>query len=265
MEAKTRDRLRISTFFPAYNDAGTIASLVIAAVRTLERVADEYEVIVVDDGSRDATPEMIDELCRLYPGKVRTIRHPANRGYGGALRSGIAAARYDWIFYTDGDGQYDPHELELLVRKASDAVDVVNGYKISRADPLYRKLIGWSYNRCVKVAFRLRIRDIDCDFRLMRRSLFGRFELRSSSGTICVEMIKKLQDAGCRFAEVPVHHFHRSVGRSQFFRPKWLFKTFFDLLTLWRELILRRPARDGEDKAMSAAAGVPAHNGKQPN
>ena len=263
MEAKGAERLRISAFFPAYNDAGTIASMVMAVVRTLERVAADYEVIVVDDGSRDATPEILEELCRLYPGKVRALRHPANRGYGGALRSGFAAACFEWVFYTDGDGQYDARELELLVRQAGESVDVVNGYKISRSDPLYRKVIGWLYNRFVKIAFRLTIRDIDCDFRLMRRSLLGRFELRSSSGTICVEMIKKLQDAGCRFAEVPVHHFHRSVGRSQFFRPRWLFKTFFDLLALWRELMLARPAAAGKQKAPSAA-GLPASTGKQP-
>jgi glycosyltransferase involved in cell wall biosynthesis len=258
-EAKTGEQLRISAFFPAYNDAGTIASLVIAAVRTLERVAAEYEIIVIDDGSRDATPEIVEELCRLYPQKVRILRHSANRGYGGALRSGIAAARHEWIFYTDGDGQYDVHELELLTRQAGEAIDVVNGYKIARSDPAYRKAIGWLYNRFVKLAFRLRIRDIDCDFRLMRRDLFGRFELRSSSGTICVEMIKKLQEAGCRFAEVPVHHFHRSVGRSQFFRPKWLFKTLIDLLVLWRELMLARPHSSGGEEAAhpAAVAGSP--------
>jgi glycosyltransferase involved in cell wall biosynthesis len=240
VEAKAPERLRISAFFPAYNDAGTIASIVIAAVRTLERVAAEYEVIVVDDGSHDATPEILEELCRLYPGKVRTLRHTANRGYGGALRSGLAAARLDWIFYTDGDGQYDAHELELLAGRAGENVDVVNGYKISRSDPLYRKLIGWLYNRVVKIAFRLSIRDIDCDFRLMRRSLFGRFELRSSSGTICVEMIKNFQDHGFRFAEVPVHHYHRAYGQSQFFNFQRLFKTGIDLILLWHELVIKR-------------------------
>lgn len=237
----TADSVRISAFFPAYNDAATIASIVITTARTLARVASEYEIIVVDDGSQDATPDIVEDLQRLYPGQLRVVRHPRNRGYGGALRTGIAEARYEWIFYTDGDAQYDPRELELLAVRANSDVDVVNGYKIARSDPTHRKLIGFFYNEFVKTMFHVRIRDVDCDFRLMRRSLFKKVELHSLSGTICVEMIKKLQDVGCRFAEVPVHHYHRSVGRSQFFRPRWLLKTFVDLLLLWKEIMLARP------------------------
>lgn len=233
--------LSISAFFPAYNDAATIASVVIAAVQTLEKITPDYEVVVVDDGSRDCTPRVLDELQKFYPERLRVIRHAQNRGYGGALRAGIAAARFDWIFYTDGDAQYDVRELALLAPLAAADIDCVNGFKIARADPLYRKVIGALYNRFVRVAFRVRIRDVDCDFRLMRRDLFDRFDLQSNSGTICVEMIKKMQDAGCRFTEAPVHHFHRSVGKSQFFKPRWLVKTFFDLLKLWRELMLVKP------------------------
>jgi glycosyltransferase involved in cell wall biosynthesis len=234
--------LGISAFFPAYNDAATIASVVIGAVRTLESLTGDYEVIVVDDGSRDSTSEILAELERLYPGRLRVERHASNHGYGGALKTGIAASTKEWIFYTDGDAQYDVRELALLAAQAGDQVDVVNGYKIARSDPFYRKLVGVLYNAFVHAAFRLRIRDVDCDFRLMRRSLFEKLDLKSRSGTICVEMIKKLQDAGCRFTEVPVHHFHRSVGRSQFFRPYWLLKTFVDLVVLWRDMMWTVPA-----------------------
>jgi len=217
----------------------TISSVVIATVQSLQQVSDDYEVIVVDDGSADGTREILSELQRLYPQQLRVERHPRNRGYGGAIRTGIASATKDWIFYTDGDAQYDVRELALLASQAGEDVDVVNGYKISRSDPAYRKLIGWAYNIFVHLAFGLKIRDVDCDFRLMRRSLFERLELKSSSGTICVEMVKKLQDLGCRFREVPVHHFHRSVGRSYFFRPYWLMKTFVDLMALWYELMVK--------------------------
>lgn len=212
--------------------------MVIGAVRVLEGLTSNYEVIVVDDGSRDSTAEILGELQRLYPGRVRVERHARNRGYGAALRTGIASATKEWVFYTDGDAQYDVRELALLAAVAGDDVDVVNGYKISRSDPFYRKLIGRLYNAFVHFAFRLHIRDVDCDFRLMRRARLEKLVLKSDSGTICVEMIKKLEDAGCRFAEVPVHHFHRSVGRSQFFRPYWLLKTFLDLIKLWREMML---------------------------
>jgi len=231
--------LGISVFFPAYNDAATIAGMVMGAMRTLGSLTNDYEVIVVDDGSRDATSEILEELQRLYPDTLRVERHVRNRGYGGAVTTGIRSATKDWVFYTDGDAQYDVRELVKLVERAQtdSRVDVVNGYKIARADPFYRKVIGAVYNLGVHFAFGLRVRDVDCDFRLMRRALFGKIELKSVSGTICVEMIKKLEDAGARFADVPVHHFHRSVGRSQFFRPYWLWKTFRDLLALWWELM----------------------------
>ncbi len=244
----------ISAFFPAYNDAATIASVVMGAVRALERITSDYEVIVVDDGSRDNTVEILGELTQLYPGRIRVERHARNRGYGAALRTGMASAAKEWVFYTDSDGQYDVAELPLLVAKAGDDVDVVNGYKIARSDPFYRKLIGAAYNAFVHLAFRIRIRDVDCDFRLMRKSKLDSLHLKSDSGTICVEMVKKLEDSGCRFVEVPVHHFHRSAGRSQFFRPYWLLKTFFDLIKLWREMMLTRP-----DETTSPASAIESH------
>lgn len=248
------ERLRspgISVFFPAYNDAATIASVVIGVMRTLPTLSSDYEVVVVDDGSTDATAPILEELLRLYPERLRVERHIRNRGYGGAVRTGIASATKEWVFYTDGDAQYDVRELASLMERADDGIDVVNGYKISRSDPAYRKAIGWAYNVLVHAAFRVRIRDIDCDFRLMRRSLLEEIHLESSSGTICVELIKKLEDAGARFAEVPVHHFHRSAGRSQFFRPYWLWKTFRDLLGLWRKLMWSRQTDDRRPRAVS--------------
>src|SRR5690606_8739728 len=151
------------------------------------------------------------------------IHHPANRGYGGALRTGFASASKELIFYTDGDGQYDPAELAALRPHMTDEVDLVNGYKISRSDPWHRIVIGRIYHHTVKLLFSLRVRDVDCDFRLMRRSIFDRVELHHDSGVICLEMMKKVQDAGFRITEVPVHHFHRAFGRSQFFNFPRLF------------------------------------------
>ena len=229
----------LSVFFPAYNDSGTIASLVITAVKTAQRLTPDFEVIVVNDGSGDRTAEIAEELARLYP-QVRVVHHERNRGYGGALRSGFSAATRELVFYTDGDAQYDPAEMEALWKALAHDVDLVNGYKISRSDPLHRIVIGRVYHHTVRLLFGLRVRDVDCDFRLMRRAIFERVVLQKNSGVICLEMMKKIQDAGFRIAEVPVHHYHRAYGRSQFFNFRRLFKTAVDVARLWFVLVVRR-------------------------
>lgn len=230
----------LSVFFPAYNDAGTIASLVMTAVQVAGTLTPDFEVIVVNDGSRDDTPRLLDELARIYPDHVRVVHHEQNRGYGGALRTGFATATKDWVFYTDGDGQYDPSEVTALWTKMADDVDWVNGWKISRSDPAHRIVIGRLYHHVVKTLFRLRVRDVDCDFRLMRRRIFETVHLEKDSGVICVEMMKKFQDAGFRVAEHPVHHYHRAHGRSQFFNFARVFRTLVDLMKLWWQLVVRR-------------------------
>jgi glycosyltransferase involved in cell wall biosynthesis len=242
----------LSIFFPACNDAGTIASLVITARQTARTLTSDFEILIVNDGSTDATAAIADELARTYP-EVRVIHHPKNRGYGGALRSGFSGARKELIFYTDGDGQYDPAEMETLWPHMMPGVDLVNGYKISRADPLHRIIIGRIYHYTVKTLFGLRVRDVDCDFRLLRRAIFDTVRLEHNSGVICLEMMKKIQDAGFHIAEVPVHHYHRAFGKSQFFNFPRLFRTVLGVAGLWVQLVIRRshrkapaaPARDG--------------------
>jgi glycosyltransferase involved in cell wall biosynthesis len=229
----------LSVFFPAYNDSGTIASLVITALQTARRLTSDFEVIIVNDGSADATAAIADELARTYP-EVKVVHHQRNRGYGGALRSGFAAATRELIFYTDGDAQYDPSEMTVLWDAFNDGVDLVNGYKISRSDPLHRIVIGRIYHHTVKLLFGLEVRDVDCDFRMLRRSIFDDVALEKSSGVICLEMMKKIQDAGFRIAEVPVHHYHRAYGRSQFFNFSRLFRTAIDVAKLWYVLVIRR-------------------------
>jgi glycosyltransferase involved in cell wall biosynthesis len=229
--------LGLSIFFPAYNDSGTIASLVISARRTAQKLTDDFEIVVVNDGSADSTAEIADELARTYP-EVRVIHHERNRGYGGALRSGFLGARKELIFYTDGDAQYDPAELEALWPHMIPGVDLVNGYKISRSDPLHRIIIGRIYHYTVKWLFGLKVRDVDCDFRLIRRSVFDRVQLVENSGVICLEMMKKITDAGFVIAEVPVHHYHRAYGKSQFFNFKRLFRTGVDVAKVWVQLAL---------------------------
>jgi glycosyltransferase involved in cell wall biosynthesis len=228
-------RPSISVFFPAYNDGGTIPSMVLTALMTVRQLTDDYEVIVVNDGSADYTPDVLNELAARYP-ELRVIHHAKNQGYGGALRQGFASAGKELVFYTDGDAQYDPRELALLYRVWADDVDLVNGYKISRSDPLHRILIGRLYHWTVSWAFGLRLRDVDCDFRLIRRSIFDTVRLESDSGVICVELMKKVQDAGFRIREVPVHHYHRAYGKSQFFNFRRIWRTARQLWGLWWEL-----------------------------
>ncbi|MCD6335110.1 MAG: glycosyltransferase family 2 protein [Candidatus Latescibacteria bacterium] len=231
--------LSISVFFPCYNDKGTIASMVIESILTLRPLTEDFEVIVIDDGSSDTSREILKELQRVYP-QVNLVFHEQNRGYGGALKSGFATAKHEWIFYTDGDGQYNVRELPELLEKMADGIDVVNGFKIKRSDPLHRIVIGKIYHHITKRVFGLPIRDVDCDFRLMRRAIFDQIELESNSGVICVEMIKKIHEAGFRFAEVPVHHYFRTSGKSQFFNFRRIFKVARGLLSLWWKLVVKR-------------------------
>jgi glycosyltransferase involved in cell wall biosynthesis len=245
----------LSVFFPAYNDAGTIASLVITSVKVAATLTPDFEVIVINDGSKDDTAKILDELARIYPDHVRIVHHQKNRGYGGALRSGFATASKDFVFYTDGDAQYDPAEMTLLWEKMADGVDWVNGWKISRSDPLHRIIIGRVYHHMVKFLFGLKVRDVDCDFRLMRRRIFDVVTLEKDSGVICLEMMKKFQDAGFRVAEHPVHHYHRAYGKSQFFNFPRIYRTAIDVMKLWWALVIR-----GEHRKAQAARAAAVRN-----
>jgi glycosyltransferase involved in cell wall biosynthesis len=222
----------ISVFFPAYNDAPSLPGLLEKTFRVLRNMFHDYEVIVVNDGSYDNTAEVLERLRTQYSPHLRVVTHAQNRGYGGALRSGFAAATKDLVFYTDGDGQYDPGELAELYKQMSPEVGFVNGYKLQRNDPWHRIWIGNTYNRFARVLFGVQIRDIDCDFRLMRRDLLQSLHLISTSGTICVELVRKLELSGCAVREVAVHHYPRLHGRSQFFRLKSLLTTLYQLVRL---------------------------------
>jgi glycosyltransferase involved in cell wall biosynthesis len=203
---------------------------------------------VVDDGSPDHTGELLDEMARHFAW-LKVVHHPKNRGYGGALRTGFETASKDLVFYTDGDAQYDPRELARLHEALTPGVDFVNGYKIGRSDPAHRIVIGRAYHWFVRALFGLRLRDVDCDFRLMRREVFRKVTLTRSSGVICVELMKKVQDHGFRIAEVPVHHFHRTYGKSQFFNVPRVARTLADLARLWLDLVVRKQHLAAESTA----------------
>ena len=238
-EKEGRQLPSISAVFPAYNDGGTIASMVAAAWIALNQVTDDYEIIVVNDGSSDYTATMLNEISVRYP-ELRVITHPSNLGYGAALRTGFSATSKDWVFYTDGDSQYNPLELVNLVRALREGVDVVNGYKLTRNDSWMRIVIGRAYHYFVKFLFGIRIRDVDCDFRLIPRHILEEIELKSVSGAICLELVKKIEDAGYVFAEVPVNHYSRKYGVSQFFVPWRIVRTLRQLAGLYWMLVIRK-------------------------
>jgi len=225
-------------FFPAYNDAPSLPALIGKTFAVLERHVADYEVIVVNDGSRDNTGRVLEELQRQYGSRLRVITHPSNRGYGGALRSGLEAARKEWVFYTDGDGQYDVGELPSLLAHAGPGVGLVNGFKLERQDPWHRVCIGRLYNSFARLLFRIRLRDIDCDYRLIRRELLKNIGLTSTSGTVCVELVRKLELSGSGVVEVGVHHYPRLHGRSQFFRLRSLLTTLEQLVCLHLRLVI---------------------------
>ncbi len=222
----------ISAFFPCYNDKGTIGKMIEDVAEVLRTLTDDFEVIVVDDGSTDSSRDLLKELREKYD-FLKLVFHKKNQGYGGALQSGFKTSIKDLIFYTDGDAQYDVKELPLLYEKMDKDVDIVNGYKIKRADVWYRALIGRIYHWTMKIMFGFKIRDVDCDFRLIRREPLQKIDLEHKSGVICVEMITKMHQAGFRFVEVGVHHYPRVYGYSQFFNFKRIFQVFLNLFKLW--------------------------------
>jgi glycosyltransferase involved in cell wall biosynthesis len=228
----------VSAVFPCYNDAETIGGLVDDVYAALRPLVPDVEVIVVNDGSADNSRARLDAMLGTRPW-LRVIHHDVNGGYGKALLSGFGAAQNEWIFYTDGDAQYDASEAALLVPMATDDVDIVQGYKIGRGDPWYRKVIGRIYHHVVKLMFHLKVRDTDCDFRMFRRKLIIDRPLTSTTGVICVEMMRSFDRAGGRFVETPVHHYFRPSGRSQFFRLPHITRSALQLLALWWDMVVR--------------------------
>ena len=226
----------LSIFFPCYNDAGTIGSLVISAYEVAKSLTYDFEVIVIDDGSEDNSKDVLDSLLKIY-NDLKIVYHETNQGYGSVLKSGFKNSSKDFIFYTDGDGQYDVYELRNLYNVMQDDIDVVNGYKIERNDPLHRKIIGNIYLIIMRILFRFKTRDVDCDFRLIRASAMKNIDLKHKSGVVCLELVKKLEKSGALFVDVPVCHYFRTYGKSQIFNFKRLIIIIFNILILFFDLI----------------------------
>lgn len=229
----------ISIFFPCYNDSKSIKNLVEDAITISKGFTNKFEILVIDDASVDNSRQILEKLSRKYK-NLKLIFHQKNLGYGAALRSGLKNAKYELIFYTDGDGQYDVKELPILLSLMTSDVDFINGIKMSRHDPTYRIVVGNLYSFLTRWLFWVPIYDVDCDFRLIRKTLINKLILQCNSGAICIELVKKAQIAGAKFRQVSIHHLERKFGISQFFRTDRLIKTFLELFLLWVNLMVIR-------------------------
>lgn len=226
----------VSLFFPMFNEEGNIDQAVAAALRALEHVSPQFEVIIVNDGSRDRTGAIADHLA-ANDARVRVVHHAGNRGYGAALRSGLEAATHPVVVLADGDNQFDLSELGVLLGLLEEA-DIVSGYRIARQDPWHRRLYAFLYNRLAQVLFDIPVRDVNCGFKVYQRSFVNRLlpELRSTGALINVEMMARARRHGARVREAGVHHYPRVMGSQTGGNPAVIIRAVRELFALSREL-----------------------------
>jgi glycosyltransferase involved in cell wall biosynthesis len=231
---QVRRSINVSVILPAYNEEKNLKHAVDSARMVLSQIAAHSEIIVVDDGSTDGTAAVCDELVAQGDG-VRVIRHDDNRGYGAALKSGILAARHELIFFTDADGQFDLRELERFVEWAGD-YDIVMGYRAKRRDPWHRMINAFGWNILVRMVFGVRVRDVDCAFKLFRRDVFDRVQIRSAGAMINAEILAQATRLGMRMREVQVSHYPRCYGKASGANIAVIMKAFRELLRVSRRL-----------------------------
>lgn len=226
--------LSLSVFFPCYNEEANVENTTRAALRALERIADDYEVIIVDDGSRDRTGEIADRLAAELP-NVRAVHNHPNLGYGGALQRGFRAATKPWVFYTDGDGQFDFEEIEKLL-PLLERFEIVSGYRLDRQDALMRKVNAFGWTLLVNLVFNLWLRDIDCAFKLYPRALFDEIEMKSMGALIDAEILTRAKRRGYTIGQIGVHHYPRTAGASTGANLGVIARAFKELFLLRREI-----------------------------
>lgn len=224
----------ISVFFPCYNEADNIKATVTKALGVLSPISDTFEIIIVNDGSTDTTGEVAQVLAQQDK-HVKIVTHQQNKGYGAALRSGFAAARYDLVCFTDADGQFDLSEINQFLPMIEKA-DAVLGFRIKRQDKFYRKVNTFIYKTAINLFFRLGVRDIDCAFKMFRREVVNNITISSDGAVASAEMLIKAKKKGYRFAEVGVHHYPRLAGQPTGAKLGVIFKAFTELFRLLRTL-----------------------------
>jgi len=224
----------LSVVLPAHNEEANIEPVVRSCLQVLPGLVRDFEVIVVDDGSRDATPQIIDRLA-AEDRRVVALHHAVNRGYGDALTTGFAHTRGDYVMFMDADRQFDIADLERFIPYIG-AYDIVAGYRIQRRDPWLRLLYAAIFNLAVRIFFGIRLRDIDCAFKVFRGDLLRGMDLVFGGALINTEMLAKARRAGATLTEVGVHHYPRLVGEQSGGSFRVVFRAMRDFLRLWAHM-----------------------------
>jgi len=224
----------ISVFFPCYNEQDNIERTAHQAIDVLQKLDADFEVIIVDDGSSDATAKIADEIAGQNS-RVKVVHHPTNLGYGAALRSGFKAAAKELVFYTDGDGQFDINELPPLLPLIKQ-YDIVSCYRLNRQDNIIRRLNGWAWTKLVCFLFNMKVRDIDCAFKLYKREIFDNIQMSSSGALIDAEILAHAVRKGYIITQRPVHHYPRTAGVQTGAKLRVIFRAFKELSKLYRQI-----------------------------
>jgi glycosyltransferase involved in cell wall biosynthesis len=224
----------ISVFFPCYNEQENVGRTVEKALDVLEKLNADFEVIIVDDGSSDDTGRIADEIAGDHD-KVKVVHHGSNLGYGAALQSGFKSATKELVFYTDGDGQFDINEMPPLL-DLMEQYDIVSCYRLNRRDPLIRKINGWCWTRLVCLLFGLKVRDIDCAFKLYKREIFDKIEMSSTGALIDAEILARAARKGYRITQKGVHHYPRTAGAQSGANVRVILRAFKELFKLQRQI-----------------------------
>ena len=234
VERPTRSPLAITVFFPCYNEEANVEHTTMAALQALRRISDDFELIIVDDGSTDRTGEIADGLAGRYP-QVRAVHNHPNLGYGGALQRGFREATKPWVFYTDGDGQFDFEEIQTLL-PLLDRCDIVTAYRLDRKDSLIRKVNAFCWTALVNVVLGLWLRDIDCAFKIFPRKLFDEIEMKSLGALIDAEILARANRLGYSLGQIGVHHYPRTAGEQSGANLRVIARAFIELFRLRKDI-----------------------------
>ncbi|MDO8629693.1 MAG: glycosyltransferase family 2 protein [Phycisphaerales bacterium] len=229
----------LTVFFPCYNEEANVERTTLAALKVCRRLSSDFEIIIVDDGSRDRTGEIADRLAAEHA-NVRAVHNKPNRGYGGALQRGFHEATKDWVFYTDGDGQFDFEEIDKLF-PLLERFDIASAYRLDRKDSFIRKVNAFCWTTLVNTAFRLGLCDIDCAFKLYPRSLFSEIEMKSQGALIDTEILARAKRIGYTIGQVGVHHYPRTAGAQTGANLRVILRAFKELFKLRRDIRSTKP------------------------